>query len=117
MKNKIQILGQDYQIVICSQDDMNTLNPRKKPSENALNAWGLCDHERKIIFIDSELTDKDSVAQFNRVLRHEIIHALVYESGINGESYWGQNEECVDFYAIQMPKLIKLFKSLNISDK
>lgn len=117
MKNKIQILGQEYQIIICSQDEMNTYNPRKKPSDNPLNAWGLCDFGEKIIYVDSELTDKDSVAQFNRVLRHEILHALAYESGINGESYWGQNEECIDYYAIQIPKLIKLFKQLDILDK
>ena len=49
--------------------------------------------------------------QINKVKRHEIIHAFLFESGLAENSYWAQNEEMVDFFAIQAPKLFKAFKA------
>lgn len=47
-------------------------------------------------------------------LRHEIIHAFFYESGLDTSSLryeaWARNEEMVDFFAIQFPKIIKAMK-------
>lgn len=68
---------------------------------------------------------KDLVAYQNKVLRHEIIHAFLYESGLWQDSYgskcWAQNEEMVDWFAIQEPKIHKAFKEAGcdvfISDK
>lgn len=111
-KNLITILGTQYEIIVCSQDDINIDNPRQKPSDNALNCWGLCETEKKKIYIDEELLA--SKKSFNRVLRHEILHAFAMESGLNNESLWGQNEECIDYYAHQFPKMIELFDELGI---
>ena len=33
-----------------------------------------------------------------------------YESGLAENSNWAQNEEMVDFFAIQFPKLLKAFE-------
>lgn len=48
-----------------------------------------------------------------KCLRHEIVHAFLYESGlsVNGaEECWPTNEEMVDWMAIQGPKLYAAWK-------
>ena len=42
--------------------------------------------------------------------RHEIIHAFLCESGLAENSTWAQEEEMVDWFAKQAPKLIKAWK-------
>ena len=49
------------------------------------------------------------------VLRHEIIHAFLHESGLADSSLaydagWAKNEEMVDWIAMQFPKLLKAFE-------
>lgn len=50
----------------------------------------------------------------NKVIRHEIIHAFLYESGIwvnsNDVEQWSMNEEMVDWIAIQFPKIYEAYK-------
>ena len=43
------------------------------------------------------------------VIRHELIHAFLYESGLDSCS-WATNEEMIDWLAIQFPKMLKVFK-------
>ena len=54
----------------------------------------------------------------NKVLRHEIIHAFLFESGLDCNSYdsisWAENEEMVDWFAIQSPKIFKIFEEYGI---
>ena len=56
------------------------------------------------------------------ILRHELIHAFLYESGLNFSSHtiedcgWACDEELVDWIAIQFPKIYKIYKKLNILD-
>lgn len=49
-----------------------------------------------------------------KVLRHEVIHAFLGESGLRNNSYWAENEEMVDWLAIQAPKIFKTFQELGI---
>ena len=49
----------------------------------------------------------------NNLLRHEIIHAFLIESGLNDACDW-HCEEMVDWLAMQFPKLSSLFEQLNI---
>ncbi len=51
-----------------------------------------------------------------RTLRHELIHAFLDESGLAWNSFpaqraWARNEEMVDWFAIQMPKLLEAFRA------
>ncbi|MBR4208648.1 MAG: hypothetical protein IKQ96_00335 [Lachnospiraceae bacterium] len=39
-----------------------------------------------------------------KVIRHELVHAFLYESGLS-ENSWAGNEEIVDWIAAQFPKL------------
>lgn len=54
----------------------------------------------------------------NKILRHEIIHAFLFESGLDvnsDRSYsWATNEEMVDWFALQGPKIYDAYKQLNI---
>lgn len=98
---KVNILGTEYSIEI---DD--TLEKTEFD--------GLCKEYDKRISIrnaGSMLNDDDSTdikkIRFDEVLRHEIIHAFFYESGLDDYS---RNEQLVDWIAKQFPKLEKAFK-------
>jgi predicted SprT family Zn-dependent metalloprotease len=60
------------------------------------------------------LQDMDTFIK--KVIRHEIIHAFLIESGLNNNSmkveYWAQNEEMVDWIAYQFPKISMVFKEI-----
>lgn len=51
-------------------------------------------------------------------LRHEIIHAFMNESGLQCNwqhtQQFGQEETTVDWFAIQSPKIFKVFQRLDI---
>ena len=51
-------------------------------------------------------------------LRHEVIHAFMNESGLQCNwqhtQQFGQGETTVDWFAIQSPKIFKVFQELDI---
>lgn len=53
---------------------------------------------------------ENTFVDLERVIRHELIHAYVYESGIEdysgGTPNWSENEATVDWFAYQMPKIM-----------
>ena len=56
-----------------------------------------------------------------KTLRHEIVHAFLTESGLFNNTYnvdagWSKNEEMVDWFAIQSPKIFKVYSELGIID-
>ena len=115
MKNKeIEVLGTLYKIIFIND------NEEQRLKEN----WGFTDFHTKEIFIHDDIEEetKDSCKNLidfkNKVIRHEIIHAFLYESGLRENSNkiyaWAENEEMVDWFAIQSPKLYKVYKELDI---
>lgn len=104
---KVNILGTEYEIVIDAPDEM--LPP---------DSDGAMDHSIKRIcvarFVPDERSIKDLDTYRKKVLRHEIIHAFLYESGIwnnsNSTDCWGMDETITDWIAIQSPKLFQAFK-------
>ena len=108
---QIYILGTEYEIIKGS-----VLN---FPSLEELD--GFTDYTvKQIVILDFGTVEKDnrSLKDFEflqkKALRHEIIHAFLFESGLNVNSndveQWARNEEMVDWFAIQWPKLSKVFK-------
>lgn len=114
----VNILGTEYRIEV------------RKRSEDALmklkGADGYCSEEAKLIVIadtseKEEFPDMDINEQSvyrKRLLRHEITHAFLNESGLQHCSSvpagaWARHEEMVDWIAIQFPKMIKAFESVN----
>ena len=81
------------------------------------------DAAREIVIENVKTSDDplsfDMQSQYNnqkRVLRHELIHAYLYESGLGDSSNscdaWAVNEEMVDWFARNIPKMIIIFKEL-----
>lgn len=104
----VNILGTPYSIVVIPKGDYRYDK----------EADGYMDPSVKKIFLynfaQSLGSVQDLVGYQKKVLRHEIVHAFLYESGLWQDSYgskcWAQNEEMVDWLAIQVPKIHKAFK-------
>ena len=107
---KVKILGTEYEIITQKESEN-----RKLEGNN-----GLCEiYSKKIILgeIEDDIRNYDKLNLYkNRVLRHEIIHAFFAESGLRSNSEYAENEELVDWIAIQVPKMLKIFQELNILD-
>lgn len=104
----VHILGTEYKILIIEEGDYRYNR----------EADGWCDTSAKEILLynykQGVYSVKDLVAYQKQVLRHEIVHAFLYESGLWSSSLsnncWAKNEEMVDWIAIQEPKLHMAFK-------
>ena len=106
---KINILGTDV-----------TVEFRKEADDEKLEGLsGYYDPTVNLIVVKVyDTTDQHSVNDLKHLqketLRHEIIHAFLYESGVQGCSApcdaWATNEEMVDWFAIQAPKIFKVFE-------
>lgn len=114
-KCNVSILGENWSIEFRSQD----------ADKNLIDNDGYTDSSLRLIVIDNMESCKDNpgckgnlTIYQNKVLRHEIIHAFMAESGLDGNGNscdcWELNEEMVDWFAIQAPKIFKVFKELNI---
>ena len=104
---KVNILGTEYEIIEQTEEQ----NPKLK------NNNGLCEiYSHRIILNadiqEDELTYENFQEFKNRVLRHEIIHAFFAESGLRGNSEYAENEELVDWIAIQLPKINKVLQQI-----
>lgn len=103
---KINVLGTEYDVEFLDERD---------ETMKALNADGYTDFSIKSIKVlknkeeDDATKQKDRIKYQNRVLRHELIHAFLFESGIDDGMQF-HNEECVDFFAMQYEKLAKIFE-------
>lgn len=103
---KLEIMGSEWTVEY------------RKPSEDKYLAEndGYCDHSVKLIVVVSEREGSELnefKAYQKRCLRHEIIHAFMYESGLAHDwehRSYGQEETVVDWIAIQFPKIYKVFK-------
>lgn len=105
---KIDILGTTYTIEFKTVQDDDFLE----------KCDGYYDKTSKKIVVGKENNDceLDLFEEYQKkVLRHEIIHAFMYESGL--AENWehksiGQEETAVDWFAIQLPKITKVCQEL-----
>lgn len=103
-KKSIPILGVKYTL---------TESDQQRDPRLALGCDGYCDTSIKSCVIDAMIPDdpacKQNLPEYKKqVIRHELIHAFLHESGLDGES-WAASEELVDWIAIQFPKLRDAF--------
>ena len=111
---KVNILGTDYEIHFVDEFP-------EYLKEVGEGADGHCNRHDRDIFI-KRCNDKDMTAagreRCNRdTIRHEIIHAYLSESGLSANAShccgsWAENEEMVDWFAIQSPKIYQTFKEV-----
>lgn len=108
----VNILGTEYTIEYGTEEDFPKL----------ANADGYFDKTTKRIVIsvldclDDPMRIEDLQYYQNKVVRHEIIHAAMYESGLGENANWNDEhfEQLTDWIAIQSPKLFKIFDELGI---
>ena len=111
---KVNILGTEYTIKMdVPQEDM------------PLNGDGCIDPSIKTIMImDFGEPDGDSIKDLEsykkKTMRHEIVHAFLYESGLWSNSgnvkAWGHSEEITDWIALQVPKMLQAFIDVDAID-
>lgn len=73
----------------------------------------------KIVIADKNVESDldDYAAHTKNVLRHEIIHAFLFESGLGSCAIWHTDdqehpEQLVDWMAAQFPKILKAFQTV-----
>lgn len=111
----VNVLGTEYAVHIVAEKFLDGIGD------------GCTDTSTKTILI-SDMKDasedpgsKTDLGEYRRkVLRHELVHAFLYESGLdintNLVAEWASNEEMVDWFAIQGPKIFKAYSELGILD-
>ena len=115
---ELDILGQKYKVEI-----------HKISEDSYLEENGYCGYcssmGKKIIVADvsendyfPNMTSDEQELYHKETLRHEILHAFFRESGLDNSSNrspnsWAKNEEMVDWFAIQAPKIFKAYQQAN----
>jgi hypothetical protein len=100
---KVNILGSEWTVRSATEAE----DPRLE-GKNGFTDW-----TTRLICLERELQgDIGSMETYmNKVIRHELIHAFMDESGF-GDCFehkdFGQEETVVDWFAYQMPKIMKL---------
>lgn len=114
-KQKLNILGTEYTIMFGTVKDFSELESMDGYTDTSTHQIVVDDMTMAKGQVGSK---KDLKSYQHSVIRHEIIHAFLSESGIAGNSNsveaWGINEEMVDWFAIQFPKIFRVFQELNV---
>lgn len=107
----VPVLGRNWKI--------RSVSTAEFAFKNDPNCGGYADQSEAEIIV-RELTDDECVDIGNtdhyirHILRHEIIHAFLFESGLDGSSMpsesWAINEEMVDWFASQHEKIHEAFR-------
>lgn len=97
----VSVLDTEYRVFVTTEEEDSRLK----------GADGACDYYAKEILIRQNPDIWQKRPYIEKVIRHEIIHAFLYESGlsINWEhKEFGQEETVVDWFAIQIDKINKV---------
>lgn len=115
-KGILNILGTEYALCIKKYDEDEEFK--------RLGCGGYCAWlEHQIVICDMHTypgweneTEQSLAIQQKQTLRHEIVHAFLNESGLadnsNGVDAWARNEEMVDWFALQGPKIYKIWREV-----
>lgn len=108
---KVMILGTSWKIKFKKAEEDPMLKERD----------GYCDRTIKKIVIakDRGTSGFHNYLQYQReTVRHEIIHAFLIESGLDGNwqhaEEFGHDETMVDWIAMQFPKIQKAFQEAGV---
>lgn len=94
---KLNILGTKYDLKYIDNPDEDMQNNDADGYTDSIN--------KKIVILSNTPNDIESI------LRHEIIHAYLIESGI-GYGYAFHNEDMVEWLAMQFPKIEKTINNI-----
>lgn len=117
----VDILGTPWKI--------ETLTSKQEPYFEKDNICGYCSGSgKRIVLLDIANEEEYEAFQneeldnlYKRTLRHEIVHAFLYSSGLASDSLvykhaWARNEEMIDWIAIQGCKIYKAWQDANCLD-
>lgn len=103
---------------VCILGTVYTIKEQSESENERLSGCdGYCDWTTKEIVVEREINgnlgNMDGYAR--KVLRHEIVHAFLAESGLNecsgSAEAWAMNEAMVDWVARQGPKIYEAWKA------
>ena len=109
----LNILGVEYVVHVLTAEQDSNLD----------ECAGYCDHTTHRIVIEDQGLKQDGFCDWleiqKRILRHEIIHAFLFESGLGADaSYIAEGEThpelMVDWFARQAPKIYAVYKTAGI---
>ncbi|MBP5807844.1 hypothetical protein [Lactiplantibacillus argentoratensis] len=104
---KVSIMGVQYKIFFDSDDSRL----------DYADADGITDSTAKEIHIAKFENCPNSISNLHvykqKVLYHELVHAFLYESGLDSNSDWARNEEIVDWFALQHKKIDSVFGEID----
>ena len=105
---KVNVLGTEYTIV-----------QKTVKEDPALKKYdGMIDYSIKQIviaeFTRGEFSLHDIEAYEQKCIRHELVHAFLYESGLSVNSDWAGNEEMIDWIAIQIYKMADVMRGCEV---
>lgn len=103
---KVNILGTVYTIIEADEAKDKCLK----------HCDGYCDKTTKHIVVGKPKEDAD-LGDFEvykrKVMRHEILHAFLFESGLHenwSHPEFGHDETYLDWFACQFPKIMAVYK-------
>ena len=106
----VDVLGTEYRLYLYVKDT---------DDEILKSADGYTDKtSHKIVIADKGIESDldDYMAHVKKVMRHELIHAFLFESGLGACAAWHEGDEhpeqMVDWIAFQFPKILKAFQTV-----
>lgn len=108
----VDILGVQYSIVYLTEDEEDRLG-----GSNGFTDWT----EQRIVINKTERGDiANKQRMFRKIVRHEIVHAFLLESGLDYCSLpcdsWATNEEMVEWFARMGERIYKAWKDADACD-
>lgn len=113
----VNILGAEYAVIVKKYDEDEVFGRR--------SIDGYCDSwTKQIVVCDMSIhkgwehdPPETIAAAQKEILRHEIVHAFLSESGLDDSAIavdcaWAKNEEMVDWIALQGPKIWKAWQEV-----
>ena len=117
LPDKVDVLGTEYKIFYETKES----NPKMEGSKGYTELCAKEIHIDRSWFEGSkddpnpELLLKDLHLEGIKVIRHELVHAFILESGLSECCAWAENEELVDWIARQFPKMTECFEKAGIT--
>lgn len=106
----VDVLGTEYRV---------WLDVSKGSDPKMATCDGYCDYSSKrIVVCNDEDSDLEDFAEYRKdCIRHELVHAFMFESGIGGCHKWdvpGEThpEAMVEWIAMMFPKMADAFKKV-----
>lgn len=108
---KVNVLGTEYSLFLDVPEDADSI---------LKECSGYCDKTvKRIVVVDKaqESNLSDWMEYRKTIMRHELIHAFLFESGIGGDCKWDfpgdeHPEHMVEWISMQFPKILKAFQTV-----